>query len=354
MAMQFICLAISFQLFLSPDEVPTTLLLLPHMAYTRIYFHCSKQCMETICPQSLTNLSAPASKALGCLAATAVIYLTAGILLNVWINGEVNEILACLGKDREKKILIDKDQTGLINSSVAESLPAVDDPAAYSVFLENLSKTYFRDSIPFNALKEVSFRLKRGQVLGLLGPNGAGKTTLLSILTGMVTADSGQAYIGGFNVASELPEVYKRIGVCPQFDLLWADLSAYDHLVFYARLKGLKPEEPLDIIVEQTLSQVRLEDHAHKPSKFLSGGQKRRLSLAIALIGNPTVVLLDEPTTGLDPMNREGLWKIIEGIKSKTSFIITTHLMQEADYLSDVIGRWPNNPSNHEQGRDHS
>jgi ABC-type glutathione transport system ATPase component len=309
--------------------------------------------MEARCPRAVTELTPPCAKALFFMAATALLYLGGGILLNVWVNGEASEVFGFLGKGRSGRGAAEKDDTGIMNASVSGSLNPVDDPAAYSVLVQNLSKTYFRDSMPFHALKEVSFNLMRGQVLGLLGPNGAGKTTLLSILTGMIKADGGQAWIGGFNVSTELPEIYKRIGVCPQFDLHWPDLTANDHLLFYARLKGLKQDQSLDTIVQETLSQVKLTEHAHKPSSFLSGGQKRRLSLAIAMIGNPTVVLLDEPTTGLDPFNREGLWKIIEGIKTKTSFIITTHLMQEADYLSDSIGRQLSYLSYHEPWRDY-
>lgn len=335
--MQFICIAVSFQMYLSPFEVPITGLMLPHMAYTRIYYHLSMQCMETRCPQSMADLKPAITRIISCMTFTAAFYLCAGILLNVWLNGESEELFAFLYCRRPATQVSDTEST--TETDIGGQLADEPDPQAYSVFADGLSKTYYRGSTPFHALKSVALRLKRGQVLGLLGPNGAGKTTLLSILTGATQPDSGQAYVGGFNVATQLPEVYKRIGVCPQFDLLWQDLTGFEHLVFYARLKGLDSEGDIDDIVWHTVRQVKMEKHVHKQSRLLSGGQRRRLSLAIALIGNPSVVFLDEPTTGLDPMNREALWQIVEANKATTSFIITTHLMQEADYLSDIIGR---------------
>ena len=332
MAVQFMCIAINFQIFTSPEQPPVKLLIVPHMAYTRIYYLVSKQCMETICPRGYRDLSPEASKTMFVHSCTALFYIVFGILLNVWLNNEMFGNFGFLKRGRSYDEIPNEELSSKDSSVLHEPLPDPIDPKSYSIVVQGLKKTYFKNAEPFHALNEVSFRLKTG-------PNGAGKTTLLSILTGLVKADAGDAWIGGFNVRSQLPEVYKRIGVCPQFDLLWEDLTAYEHLIFYARLKGLEYKHLLDSIVLQTLDQVNLREHAHKVSRELSGGQRRRLSLAIALIGTPSVVFLDEPTTGLDPMNRESLWKIIEGAKAATSFIITTHVMQEADYLSDVIGK---------------
>lgn len=207
----------------------------------------------------------------------------------------------------------------------------------YSIVIDGLSKVYQKAGKPFFALKNTGLCVQKGEVLGLLGPNGAGKTTLISILTGVTKPDSGAAWVGGYNILTELPNVYKNIGVCPQFDLFWEELTIEEHLLFYLRLKGsdlLYERENVDKVCKD----VELLEHKYKRAKQLSGGMKRRLSLAIATIGDPKAIFLDEPTTGLDPLNREKFWKILERIKPNKSIILTTHLMQEADYLSDRIG----------------
>ncbi|KAH6589699.1 hypothetical protein BASA61_005512 [Batrachochytrium salamandrivorans] len=153
---------------------------------------------------------------------------------------------------------------------------------------------------PKLAVKDVTFAVEEGIVFGLLGPNGAGKTTLISILTGLYPASSGEATLAGFNIKTDTSHVYRNIGICPQFDILWEELTVSEHLYFYARLKGVpknREKEAVDIAIRN----VALIGFENRLSKGLSGGEKRRLSIAIALIGNPKVVFFDEPTTGLDP-----------------------------------------------------
>lgn len=188
----------------------------------------------------------------------------------------------------------------------------------------------------FKALSNVSLAVKPNQILGLLGPNGAGKTTLLSILTGIHGSDSGDAYIDGCNVETQISEVYKKIGVCPQFDLLWEDLTIEDHLLFYLRLKGVATNQECTQVLNAA-EEVLLTPHLKKKVKELSGGMKRRLSLSIAIVGDPRVIFLDEPTTGLDPANRRQFWKILSGVKANRAIVLTTHIMKEADVLSDKI-----------------
>lgn len=230
-----------------------------------------------------------------------------------------------------------KDKEGVISEEklVAEII----DVKSYPIIVEGISKIYYKNGVPFQALKSTSFHIARGEVLGLLGPNGAGKTTLISILTGQILPDSGNAWIGGNHIIHDLTSIYKNIGVCPQFDLFWEDLTITEHLLFYLRLKGCEPSDEI-AHVDEVCSQVELLEHKNKLAKELSGGMKRRLSLAIAMIGDPQVIFLDEPTTGLDPLNREIFWKILERIKTNKSIILTTHLMQEADHLSDRIGKY--------------
>lgn len=136
---------------------------------------------------------------------------------------------------------------------------------------------------------------------------------------------------------SNLQEVYKNIGVCPQFDLLWEELTVEEHLLFYLRLKGCSAYDEYKK-VEDAVSLVKLTEDRYKKVRQLSGGMKRRLSLAIAIVGEPLVVFLDEPTTGLDPKNRIKFWETIEQIKKDKAIILTTHIMEEADVVSDRIG----------------
>ena len=142
---------------------------------------------------------------------------------------------------------------------------------------------------------QLLYFLQPNSVFGLLGPNGAGKTTLISILTGLYPPTSGDAFLAGYNVHTDIDMIYQNIGVCPQHDILWEDLSVEDHLYFYARIKGVSPENE-DAAVTTALETVSLVDFRTRLTKGLSGGEKRRVSIAIALIGFGKVIFLDEPT----------------------------------------------------------
>ncbi|KAJ3130321.1 hypothetical protein HK100_008124 [Physocladia obscura] len=190
---------------------------------------------------------------------------------------------------------------------------------------------------PKIAVRDVSFATQIDSVFGLLGPNGAGKTTLISILTGLYPASFGNAFIAGFDIRAEAQEICKVMGICPQFDILWDDLTVEEHLYFYARLKGANSKTDTRL-VQKALENVSLTSLRDRLTKRLSGGEKRRLSIAIALIGNPKVVFLDEPTTGLDPEVRRLIWNIIHRAKEGKSIILTTHSMEEAEALCNRIG----------------
>jgi len=212
-----------------------------------------------------------------------------------------------------------------------------------TVIVRGLQKIYDRTSSIFSkssqkfALKGVNFSIRGEECFGLLGPNGAGKTTLISILTGLYAPSSGTAYVNGKNIRHHMDEIRREIGICPQFDIQWDTLTPYEHVVFYTRLKGV----PIPLEEQHTmelLQQVGLEDCAH--SKFsieLSGGMRRRLSVAMALAGCPSVVYLDEPTSGLDPISKRRLWDIVCRSKQDRALILTTHSMEEADVLCDRI-----------------
>eukprot|EP00996_Jenningsia_fusiforme_P000792 NODE_1716_length_1428_cov_47.936911_g1548_i0.p1 GENE.NODE_1716_length_1428_cov_47.936911_g1548_i0~~NODE_1716_length_1428_cov_47.936911_g1548_i0.p1 ORF type:complete len:325 (-),score=68.30 NODE_1716_length_1428_cov_47.936911_g1548_i0:397-1371(-) len=173
---------------------------------------------------------------------------------------------------------------------------------------------------------------------GLLGPNGAGKTTTLSILSGLLEPTSGTAYINGHDVTQDIESVHLSIGLCPQHDIFWGKhLTCEDHLLFFSRLKGVPPHAEQDHVT-YWLSKVGLLHKRHSFPTQMSGGEQRRLSIAIALSGNPKTVFFDEPTTGLDPSVRREIWNIITDAKQQRCVILTTHSMEEAEVLSDKIG----------------
>ncbi|XP_062217620.1 ABC transporter A family member 8-like [Phragmites australis] len=213
--------------------------------------------------------------------------------------------------------------------------------SSYSLICNNIKKVYRgKDGNAEKfAVRGLSLSIQRGQCFGILGPNGAGKTSLISMLTGFTKPTSGTAYIDGMDIRLDMNKIYTRIGVCPQFDLLWETLTGREHLMFYGRLKKLRGAT-LAEATEQSLNSVRLLDGgvADKRVAEYSGGMKRRLSVAISLIGGPKVVYMDEPSSGLDPASRKALWNAVKSGKQNKAIILTTHSMEEAEALCDRIG----------------
>ncbi|XP_058181556.1 ABC transporter A family member 11-like [Rhododendron vialii] len=191
----------------------------------------------------------------------------------------------------------------------------------------------------FHAVKGLWMNIRKGQLFCLLGPNGAGKTTTISCLTGISPATGGDALVYGHSIRSSvgMSSIRKLIGVCPQFDVFWDVLSAEEHLYLFASIKGIAAAS-IKLAVEKSLAEVKLTYAAKGRASGYSGGMKRRLSVAIALIGDPKLVILDEPTTGMDPITRRHVWDIIDNAKKGRAIILTTHSMEEADILSDRIG----------------
>ncbi|MER5268552.1 ATP-binding cassette domain-containing protein [Actinosynnema sp. NPDC002837] len=187
------------------------------------------------------------------------------------------------------------------------------------------------------ALDGVSIAVPKGTVLGLLGHNGAGKTTLVNVLTTMLPPDSGHASVAGFDVVARAHQVRSRIGLTGQFAAVDEQLSGLDNLVLIARLLGATTREAR-ARGEELLELFELADAAKRPSRTYSGGMRRRLDLAASLVGHPEVIFLDEPTTGLDPASRLGLWEIVEGLVTDgTTVLLTTQYLDEADRLADSI-----------------
>ena len=187
------------------------------------------------------------------------------------------------------------------------------------------------------AVRNLTFSVHDDECFGLLGPNGAGKTTTISMLTGLYPPSAGNAYVCGHDIKTQMTKIYEAMGVCPQFDILWPLLTVKETLRFYCKLKGVKPSEWRETSETATQS-VDLGHAAHRRVGRLSGGMKRRVSLAISLIGEPAVVFLDEPTTGLDPETKRAMWTLIDLSKAGRAIVLTTHSMEEADALCGRIG----------------
>lgn len=200
----------------------------------------------------------------------------------------------------------------------------------YAIITENLVKKY-GDLI---AVNDVSLRIKKGDIFAFLGPNGAGKTTTVEILEGIRNKDSGKAYVLGYDIdkRKELEKIKRKIGTLPQEFNTYENLTVTENLKFWSRMFAK------NIPVEKLIELVSLEDKAKEKYKNLSGGLKRRLGIAIALVNDPELVFLDEPTTGLDPRARRETWGVIEGLQEqgKTVFL-TTHYMMEAQVLADKV-----------------
>eukprot|EP01128_Nolandella_sp_AFSM9_P010418 TRINITY_DN7197_c0_g1_i1.p1 TRINITY_DN7197_c0_g1~~TRINITY_DN7197_c0_g1_i1.p1 ORF type:complete len:1837 (-),score=357.54 TRINITY_DN7197_c0_g1_i1:66-5192(-) len=187
------------------------------------------------------------------------------------------------------------------------------------------------------AVESLYLKVPKSSCFGLLGENGAGKTTTISMLTGLFPPTSGAAFVGGYSIVNDIDNVHKIMGLCPQFDILWEDLTCKEHLLFYGRLKGVDPEVE-DEHARKLLKEVGLYESRNRYSSKLSGGMKRRLSLAISLCGNSRIIFLDEPTTGLDPASRRHIWTLISRARAGRSIVLTTHNMLEAETLCNQIG----------------
>eukprot|EP00036_Acanthoecidae_sp_10tr_P009012 CAMPEP_0182928582 /NCGR_PEP_ID=MMETSP0105_2-20130417/15659_1 /TAXON_ID=81532 ORGANISM="Acanthoeca-like sp., Strain 10tr" /NCGR_SAMPLE_ID=MMETSP0105_2 /ASSEMBLY_ACC=CAM_ASM_000205 /LENGTH=1795 /DNA_ID=CAMNT_0025066587 /DNA_START=139 /DNA_END=5526 /DNA_ORIENTATION=- len=176
----------------------------------------------------------------------------------------------------------------------------------------------------------------RGQITALLGHNGAGKTTTMSMITGLFPPTSGTAVINGSDVTTDVKGVQRSLGICPQHDVLFDTLTVQEHLQFFCRLKGV-PASQVQDEVNSMLASLKLLDKRHAQSKTLSGGQKRRLSTGMAFVGGSEVVILDEPTSGMDPAARRATWELIKKYTANRTILLSTHFMDEADVLGDRI-----------------
>jgi ABC-2 type transport system ATP-binding protein len=207
----------------------------------------------------------------------------------------------------------------------------------HAIDAEGLVKVYRSRKNEVRALDGVDLAVEEGTVLGLLGPNGAGKTTTVRILATLLKPDAGHASVAGFDVVREAQQIRSLIGLSGQYAAVDENLTARENLWMFGRLYQLPSPESKQRAAD-LLEQFDLADAADRVVKTFSGGMRRRLDLASALIGRPRLLFLDEPTTGLDPRSRLGMWDVIRGlVRDGTTLLLTTQYLEEADELADQI-----------------
>ncbi|XP_068775738.1 phospholipid-transporting ATPase ABCA7 isoform X2 [Struthio camelus] len=222
-------------------------------------------------------------------------------------------------------------------SPLAAPQVLVEEPPAQlqpGVSIRNLVKIYHNSSRV--AVNGLSLDFYEGQITSFLGHNGAGKTTTMSILTGLLPPTSGTAYILGWDIRSDIDSIRKTMGMCPQHNVLFDILTVEEHVWFYGRLKGLS-EEQVKAEMDQLIRDTGLPHKRREQTKKLSGGMQRKLSVAIAFVGGSKVVILDEPTAGVDPYSRRSIWELLLKYRKGRTIILSTHYMDEADLLGDRI-----------------
>ncbi|WP_298730067.1 ABC transporter ATP-binding protein [uncultured Granulicatella sp.] len=195
--------------------------------------------------------------------------------------------------------------------------------------IKDVTKSYGRHKV----LQNVSFEIMEGELFGLLGPNGAGKSTLIDILTGIQSMDSGEIFINGKSIKTDKVEIRKQLGLVPQDIALLEELNAFDNLEYFGGLYGLAGQE-LKSQIEKLLEVASLTDKKKEKVKNYSGGMKRRLNIAVAMLHNPSILILDEPTVGVDAQSRQHIFDYIQSLAEQgTTILYTSHYMEEIETL---------------------
>jgi ABC-2 type transport system ATP-binding protein len=202
-----------------------------------------------------------------------------------------------------------------------------------AIVVKNLVKK-FGD---ITAVNDLSFEVKEGEIFGLLGPNGAGKTTTIKILTGLINPTSGNATVGGYDIKKNISKIKELIGVCPQQASVFKFLTGRENIELFGNLHAMDKKE-LKERAENLIKAVNFTESSKRKAKGYSGGMLRQLNLLIALINNPQIAFLDEPTVGMDPRARRVTWSFIGSLKEQgKTVILTTHYIEEAEALSDNV-----------------
>ncbi len=227
-------------------------------------------------------------------------------------------------------------KTNVPTEAISEALRKQQEQENIGVHIFGLRKIFGEKT----AVDGLNLSMYQGQITALLGHNGAGKTTTIGMLTGMVPPTSGSAVVAGYDVRSDLTLLRQNVGVCLQHDCLFPQLTVLEHMIFFSKIKGMDAKMTKEECTQELLTaieDVALLEKRHTYSKDLSGGMKRKLSVAIAFCGNSKVVFLDEPTSGMDPFARRFTWNVIRKYRENRVIVLTTHFMDEADLLGDRI-----------------
>lgn len=204
----------------------------------------------------------------------------------------------------------------------------------YAIVVENFTKDYG----DVKAVDGLTLRIPEGEVFGLLGPNGSGKTTTINCLSGLANPTAGVLKVGGFDVQREKGKFREILGICPQETAIYPYLSGKENIQLFGDLYSV-PKDHLRRNVDYVIEKVGLTDDARRRVGKYSGGMKRRVSIAMALVQDPKIVFLDEPTVGMDPQSRRAIWDFIVELKEKgKTILLTTHYMEEAEQLCDEVG----------------
>ncbi|ORX53392.1 hypothetical protein BCR36DRAFT_403608 [Piromyces finnis] len=239
---------------------------------------------------------------------------------------EENKSIGFSVKRYLKKNSKDSTETCFHDERYADAIEQIETNEENAVEISNILKKF--DS-SFYALNNINFKVYKNEIFGILGHNGAGKTTLINIMTGLINPDQGNLYYNGKDFFKDKINIRKEFGICPQNCSLFENLTVEQNIKIFGKIKEINPNA-IDI-----LKEVDLSSKIHEKVSLLSGGQKKKLNIAIALIGNPKYIFLDEPTTGLDPLSRRKIWDLLKEKKNGRVIFLTTHYMDEADILTD-------------------
>lgn len=320
---------ITISVFAVPRRLPQWMMYYPNFPFVRAMYLLLDPCTWEACLGDMDMAPPEFYEMIGYLLMNSVLYLIGALYLNeVWpqefgvqkhplfmVEGLIKQFIPSIHNQifndestligfRDEDELKDEDDDVRQERKTVQSLDKRD-YKHYPLVVKDVRKVYpgIGNGKPKIANYNINLKIEEGELFGLLGPNGAGKTTLITQLTGLYPPTDGNAWIGGFDVRNQLDIVQLQIGVCPQFDILWSDLTVEEHLLFYARVKGICQEEE-EAKVTQALKEVQLLEERSILTSELPLGMKRRLSIAISLVSSPKIIFLDEPTTGLDPDTR--------------------------------------------------
>ena len=202
-----------------------------------------------------------------------------------------------------------------------------------AIEIQNLKK-HFDD---IKAVNDLSFKINKGEIFGLLGPNGAGKTTTIKMMIGLLKPTSGEIYVGGYNVRKELNKIKEMIGVCPQQAAIYKFLSGRENIELYGNLHAID-KKVLKERTDELLEAVNFTEQSKRKAKKYSGGMLRQINMLMALISDPDILFLDEPTVGMDARVRRKTWEFIASLKERgKTVVLTTHYIEEAEALSDRV-----------------